>query len=78
MAVVIPLMLIWVYSILYENPFVDKNKQAQDRILSGEFDSRLRQTCLDKLTSYGLSPTEGELRLCVDTAKAYAYQHFDK
>jgi len=78
LAVFIPLFLIWVYSIMWGNPFVDKNKEARDRIASGEFDSQLRQTCINKLNSYGLSPTEGEINLCVDTAKAYAYQHFDK
>jgi hypothetical protein len=78
MAVIVPLVLIWVYSIMWGNPFVDKKQETQDRILSGEFDFQLRQTCTDKLNSYGIHPTEGEINLCVDAAKAYAYQHFDK
>ena len=78
MAVIVPLVLIWVFSIMYGNPFVDKNQQAQERILSGEFDSQLRQTCIEKLRSYGFEPNEGAVNLCVDTAKTYAYQHYDK
>jgi len=48
-------------------------------ILSGDYDTYLREKCVEKLHSYGLDTvTEGSVNLCVDTAKLLAYNELHK
>jgi hypothetical protein len=48
-------------------------------VVSGEQDETLRQGCIEKLNSYGFDTvTEGQINLCVDTAKAFAYNELNK
>jgi hypothetical protein len=54
---------------------------VSSNLISGEYDTILRQKCIEKLNSYGLpsgSITEGSINLCVDTAKAVAYHELNK
>lgn len=58
---------------------VTEGSSVSSKIISGEYDTMVRQKCIEKLNSYGLGTVpEGSINLCVDTAKAIAYHELNK
>jgi hypothetical protein len=52
---------------------------SSNAVISGEYDVSLRQGCIEKMNSYGFGEvTEGQINLCVDTAKAFLYSELNK
>ena len=76
MGIIVVTVLLWVTTSLFGyGPFVFTREQAvRDRLVSGEMDNTIRQMCAERLNSYGLGEvTEGQINLCADSAKGYAY-----
>jgi len=54
------------------------NEKISDNLVKGDYDQMLRNKCVEKLNSYGIEYTQGDVNLCVDAAKGFGYMYLNK
>ena len=68
-----------IISLLINAQHQAERESTVSKIISGGYDTDLRQKCIEKLKSYGFDTVpEGSINLCVDTAKVFAYNQLNK